>query len=401
MRPVALIALLSAGLVAACSESTAIDLRSDAPVNLEILGQGEVVERTTTEVTAGGSYAYTGTMTRSVAGVSVPGNAIKIWNVAGATPVLVDSIIVENAVKISDLQVSDDGRLLIASTEFSPGSILVYDLTNPSRPALLSRFTNANTNPGVHTAEVQRVSGVLHAFLSVDAQGANVSRLVIVDLGDPAKPREVFVRPMGQPFIHDVFVRSGYLFAMLWNDGVEIFDIGGGGRGGSVANPVSISRTETVGGRAHNGWWYHDKSGSKRYLIVGEEGPSVSGNSSSGDIHILDVSDMTKPVEVAYYGVPGAGSHNFQVDEQRGILYAAYYNGGVRVLDIRGDLGTCTIEEQGTGGRCDLTKMKREIGTGLMDAGRSVYVWGVQLLKGKLYVSDMFTGLWVLGEYPR
>ena len=36
-----------------------------------------------------------------------------------------------------------------------------------------------------------------------------------------------------------------------------------------------------------------------------------------------------------------AGTHNFWVDEPSGILYAAYYNGGVRALDVRGDLGAC------------------------------------------------------------
>ncbi len=393
--------ILATALLTACSESTSVPLQTYTPVNLPVLGRGDVLERATTDLSARGSYVYTGTATRSIGGVSTPGNATKIWRIDGAAPALIDSIIVPNAVKISDIQVSDDGRLLIASTEFSPGSILVYDLSNPAKPALLSRFTNANTNPGVHTAEVQRVNGVLHAFLSTDAQGVNVSRLVIVRLSDPANPQEVSVRNMGQPFIHDVFVRGGYLFTMLWNEGVEIFDIGGGGRGGSVTNPVSISRTTTVGGRVHNGWWYHDNSGSKRYLFIGEEGPAVSGNSSSGDIHVLDISDMANPVEVAYYSLPGAGAHNFSVDEARGILYAAYYNGGVRVLDIRGNLGDCVAEEKGTDDRCDLTKMKREIGSGLMDAGRVVFVWGAQLLNRKLYVSDMLSGLWVLDEYPR
>ena len=41
----------------------------------------------------------------------------------------------------------------------------------------------------------------------------------------------------------------------------------------------------------------------------------------------------------------GAGAHNFSVDEAKGLLYAAYYNAGVRVLDVRGDLGAAPFRK--------------------------------------------------------
>jgi hypothetical protein len=71
-----------------------------------------------------------------------------------------------------------------------------------------------------------------------------------------------------------------------------------------------------------------------------------AGLSSSGDIHVVDVSNMAAPKEVAFYTDAWAGTHNFSVDEPNGILYAAYYNGGVRALDVRGDLGTCTAAQK-------------------------------------------------------
>jgi hypothetical protein len=393
-------------LALACGSDTPVDpgidpIDNTGPVALPVIGRGTVTERATTEVWAHGNYAYTATGARSGSGGTILGNCIKIWNVSSDVPVLVDSVIVADASKLSDIQVSDDGRLLVVSTEFAPGSILVYSLTDPARPALLSRFNNANTNTGVHTVEVARVNGILHAFLSTDAQGVTPSNLVIADLSDPANPRQVFARGMGAPFIHDVVVRDGILFTMLWNSGVEVFDIGGGNRGGSTASPVSMGLINTRGGRVHNGWWYHDPSGSKRYLFVGEEGPSLSGTNSSGDIHVVDITDLGLPREVAFYSVANAGTHNFSVDEERGILYAAYYNGGVRAIDIRGDLSACAPAEHSPDGRCDLVKMKRERGIGLLNAGISPFVWGVHLMNRRLYVSDMFTGLWVLGELPR
>src|SRR6185503_3117633 len=128
-----------------------------------------------------------------------------------------------------------------------------------------TRYQTANTTNGVHTAEVARVNGTLYAFLSVDPPNA---RLVIVDLTDPANPREVLTRMMGSPFIHDVYVRDGLLFTALWDDGTTIWDIGGGGKGGSPSNPVQIGNIRTAawsasagGIFAHNVRWFQDAAG--------------------------------------------------------------------------------------------------------------------------------------------
>ncbi|MEO5580454.1 MAG: hypothetical protein ABIR58_07325, partial [Gemmatimonadaceae bacterium] len=360
------------------------------PVALTVSGRGPVQDRFIAELWVQGSTGYTSTWgTRTVGGVQSRGNAIKIWNVAGAAPVLVDSVIVADATTLGDIQTTADGRYLVVATEREPGSIVIYDLADPVKPRLVSRFTNPNTNPGVHTAEVQTVNGRSYAFLSIDPGGASAARLVIADITDPADPREVFTREMGSPFVHDVFVRDGILMAALWNDGLAIFDIGGGGRGGSPANPVQLGSVKTVGGKAHNINWFHDPvTGSKRYAFVGEEGPGSIGSSSIGDIHVVDVSDMTNPREVAFFHAPGAGAHNFSSDEPRGLLYAAFYNGGVRALNVRGDLSTCTAAQMSADNRCDLVKMGREAARGLLDAGFPVFVWGVQYTSGRLYASD-------------
>jgi hypothetical protein len=368
-----------------------------ASAKMVVDGRGNVADRFTAELWVVGNIAYTTTWrARTTSTGTAPGNAIKIWDISGATPLLRDSVIVANATTLGDIQASDDGRLLIVATEPSPGSIVVFDISDPLHPQQVSRFTSANTNPGVHTAEVQRVNGKLYAFLSVDPSGADAARLVIVDLSTPSSPTEVFSQVMGQPFVHDVYVRDGILMAALWNDGVSIFDIGGGGKGGTVAAPALLGNVKIVGGKAHNIWWYHDSGGGKRYAIVGEEGPGSVTAGSSGDIHVVDVSNFANPVEVAFYSVAGAGTHNFSMDENRGILFAAYYNAGVKALDLRGDLGGCSAKLKSSDGRCDLAKMGREIGHGLSDEGLPVYVWGVQSVGSKVYASDMINGLWKL-----
>src|SRR6266545_4822158 len=236
-----LVAAVMLGTSTAC-DNKIIDAGGDSTgtltsLALRVEGRGDVPDRYTAEVWVVGNIAYTTTWgARTLNGVRSFGNAVKIWNIAGATPILVDSLIVSDAITLGDIQATDDGKLLIVATEFAPGSIAVYDLANPVKPQLVSRFKSTNTIPGVHTAEVQRVNG----------------KLVIVDLSNPAAPVEVFAQAMGAPYVHDVFVRDGILMTALWNDGVSIFDIGGGGKGGTVASPVLLGNAKTVGGKVHN-----------------------------------------------------------------------------------------------------------------------------------------------------
>lgn len=377
-------------------------------LNLPVLGTGSVPERFTGEVAAAGQVAYTATWsTRNVAGVSTPGNAIKIWNVAGNVPVLVDSLILQGVGTVSDVQISDDGQLLVASLEVgSSGNngLALYDRSNPLRPALIRRYTSVNIAGGVHTVKLGRINTRLYAFLSASFGG----RLTIVDITNPADPVEVFSQQIA-PNIHDVFVRDGVLFTAIWNTGLRIYDVGGAGRGGSPSLPVQLGTVVTAScrdcgsgqPRVHNVWWFHDPTtGAKRYAFVGEEGPSSPFSSSLGALHVVDVSDFNAPREVAVYEPnpastatgQQAGAHNFVMDEPSGILYAAFYNGGVRALDARGDLSSCTEAQRTADGRCDLLLMGREVGIAVSNTPpRSI--WGVALVGNHLYASDMPNGI--------
>ena len=375
------------------------------PIVLPLLGTGVVTERWTAEVAAAGNVAYTSTWGTRLA----PGNALKIWNVAGNTPVLADSIVVAGVGTMSDVQISDDGSLLVISTEGGTSAnrgIYIYNRNNPLAPTLITKHATAATAPGVHTVKLGRVNNRHYAFLNIDPP----ARLVIVDITNPAAPTEVFVQSMGNPFIHDVFVRDGILMTALWDDGMRIFDIGGGNRGGTPAAPVVMGTVRTVPcsicgantSSVHNIWWFHDpNTGSKRYAFIGEEGPgSVGSQQSRGALHVVDVTDLMNPVEVAIYepetestaNALSAGAHNFVMDEQSGILYAAFYNGGVRALDVRGDLGVCTTAQRRTNGLCDLRLMGREVGVAVSTSAPK-YVWGVARVGTNLYASDMHNGL--------
>jgi hypothetical protein len=373
------------------------------PLNLPVLGSGSVPERFTGEVAASGQVAYTATWSNR-AGVS--GNAIKIWNVAGNVPLLVDSLIIQGIGTVSDVQISDDGQLLVASLEGGGANngLAIFSRTDPMRPTLIRRYSSANTVNGVHTVKLGRINGRLYAFLSSSFGG----RLTIVDITDPLQAVDVFSQQIATN-IHDVFIRDGVLFTAIWDTGMRIYDVGGAGRGGSTSSPVPLGTVKTAPCRdcgagtssVHNIWWFHDPTtNTKRYAFIGEEGPSSLFSSSRGSIHVVDVSDFNAPREVAMYEpLPSttatgqvAGAHNFVMDEPSGILYAAFYNGGVRALDVRGDLSSCSAAQRTPDGRCDLLLMGREVGVALNNnPPRSI--WGVALVGNHLYASDMPNGI--------
>lgn len=369
---------------------------SQQPIAIPTLGSAIVAERHTAEVAAFGNLAYTTTWGNKN---GLRGNALKVWNVAGNTPILVDSVIIPGVGTVSDVQISDDGSLLVTSLENSSpntlNGIAIYNRTTP-KPTLITHFTPLNARAGVHTLKLGRVNGRHYAFLSV-----NSPALMIVDITNPAAPVEVLNRTMGLPFIHDVFIRDGILFTALWNDGMTIWDVGGAGRGGSPQNPVQVGNVRTVNGSVHNIWWFHDpRTGSKKYAFIGEEGPASLFTRATGDVHVVDVSDMSNPREVAFFrpdsatsstGFNPSGAHNFDMDEESGILYASFYNGGVRALDVRGDLETCTAAQKSADGRCNLRLMGREVGIGLVST--PTFVWGVKMVGNALYASDMRFGI--------
>lgn len=189
--------------------------------------------------------------------------------------------------------------------------------------------------------------------------------------------------------IHDTFVRDGIAFVCAWNSGVLIYDVGNGMRGGRPDAPQLISQYVTTdagvpgGAQVHNAWWFHNPvTAQKRYLFVGQEGPGQVGLSATGDLHVVDVTDLANPVEVATLRVPGAGVHNFWMDEARQVLFAAWYNGGVVAVDVSGTL---------TGNLAS-----RVIGQAFPGGQGSAYTWGVMLSGGTLYAADMANGFFAI-----
>jgi hypothetical protein len=361
---------------------------SGTGTSLGVVGGGRnVPERFSADLWVHGNFAYTGTW-GAYPRKTAAGDVLKIWSLGtNGAPTLVDSIKTAGISTVSDVQVSDDGQLLVFSAEFDlEGGVYLYSLADPGHPTFLDRVLASG---GLHTATIADINGGRYVF-GARNPGSEEPALVIYNVTDPANAAAVATVPVPAHYgIHDTYVRDGLAFVFAWNTGVIIYDVGNGMKGGSPSSPVEVSRIVTgqngvsAGPSVHNGWWFHNPvTGEKRYLFVGQEGPGVIGSESSGDIHVVDVSDLTNPHEVAFFHLDGAGTHNFWMDESRQILYAAYYNAGVIALDVSGTLSGDLSNR--------LLSQVRPGGAG------NTFTWGVQLANGWLYAIDMLSGLWQL-----
>lgn len=348
------------------------DSKAIVPLSFSILGGGNnVPSRTTSDLWVKDGFGYSGTWGGS-------GNAVFIWQLDGSgAPVLYDSIITPNIGTVSDIQVSEDGAWLVYTAEGGPGAgIYAYELTSPGTPVFRAKTL---ITAGLHTGTLADIGGKLYAFTAKDPHNC---ALMIFDLSQAGAGTITTASSTPIPdnyCIHDTFVRDGYAFVFAWNEGLYIFDVGNGSQGGSPSNPVQISHTLGFGGETHNGWWFWNPNGEKRYLFIGEEGP-FNGSNASGDIHVVDVSDLTAPVEVGFFHIANAGTHNFWVDEPNQILYAAFYNAGVVALDISGIISG--------------SMASRELARIQPGGPGNTLTWGVQLYNGSIYASDMLSGFW-------
>ena len=132
------------------------------------------------------------------------------------------------------------------------------------------------------------------------------------------------------------------------------------------AKPVSIG---TVVDPAINVWHQMEDVtiedpilGERRFLIAEDEvaGAQGTGQCPNGGVHVYDITgDLEQaPVKVGMWNIDDVGltedglgtctAHVFQMHEEEKLMTIAYYNGGVRVVDLSGLVGVA-LGENGVG----------------------------------------------------
>ena len=80
----------------------------------------------------------------------------------------------------------------------------------------------------------------------------------------------------------------------------------------------------------------------------------------NGGVHVYDITTETNPTKVGYWNIDTVGTttdavdgrctaHVFDIHEEQGLMTIAYYNGGVRVVDLSGLVGISLGGTQLTG----------------------------------------------------
>ncbi|MEQ9400740.1 MAG: Ig-like domain-containing protein [Longimicrobiales bacterium] len=378
----------------------------DAVRSVEVVGQGREARVFSTdfwiwEGVDGRDYAMTG---------SKYGDGITmVWDVTDpANIVKTDSILVD-ARTTNDVKVSPDGRYGAISREGASSrrnGVVILDLADPAHPRIASTFEGNGVTGGVHNMFATDD----HLFVL-----AGGDKYVILDVRDLENPRYVSEYNHPDSRVHDVWVHDGLAYSAEWGTGVVVVDVGNGRWGGSIENPVFVTSFPLTTGSTHAVFPYFQESTGRMLLIVGDErvqrqglawegsGPDhriqydpVTGKggyprATSGYIQIVDFSDPMEPVQLARYEVSEYGTHNMWVEDD--ILYQAYYEGGVRMVDISGDL----MGNLYTQGR-EMAVFKAHDPVGYIP--NSPGAWSVMPYKGNIFFSDINSGMWAVRMAP-
>ena len=365
---------------ASASKTLRIDAR-EVSRKIELVGHGSVNDKHTSDLwiwegVDGRDYGVTGTW-------GADGKAY-FWDVTDPSNIMkIDSVQVD-ARTVNDVKISEDGTICVISREGASdrkNGLVIIDVKDPNNVEIISRF-DENLTGGVHNVFIYQN----HVYALSAGQ-----KYYIINIEDPKNPYAVSKFELDTPghAIHDVWVDDGIAYSSNWTDGIQLVDVGNGIANGSPENPVQFASYAYPNRANHATFPYKSKTG-KFYVIGGDEifpyGLNMRGpNMAGGYLHVVDFTDLDNPEEIARYELPYAGSHNYWIEDD--ILYVAYYNGGVRVVDLSGEL------------MGDLRKQGREIAWIIPNdpngyVPNAPFTWGAQLHKGHIFYSDWNSGLW-------
>ena len=373
---------------------------------IELQGQGAVRSSHTSDLWVfegldGKDYAITGTW--SAAGWAY------FWDVTDPTNMFATDSIQIDARTVNDVKAPPSGRYAALSREGASNrsnGVVILDMANPAHPIIASTFETHGVTGGVHN--MFATEDYLFALAGGD-------KYVIIDIRDLYNPMYVSEYNHPNSRVHDVWVHDGIAYSSEWENGVVVVDVGNGKWGGTIEDPVFVTNIPYPVGATHAAFPYHQESTGKFYLFLGDEmggggnepwagrgSDNRPYNTDTGEggvqgrmrgyLHIIDFTDPEDPLDVARYEIPESGTHNLWIEDD--VLYQAHYKGGLRVVDISGEL-MGNLAHQGR----EIAVYKPQDPGGFLR--NQVSVWGAQPHKGHIFFSDMNSGLWAAKLSPR
>ena len=337
----------------------------------------------------GKDFAVTGTW-------SANGEAY-LWDVTEPEKMHIIDTVTVDARTVNDVKVSENGEVAVITREGASNrknGFVILDVRDPFNVKITAEYNDDMTG-GVHNVFIYDN----HVY-AVN----NGRKYDVINIEDPANPFRVSRYELDTPGhgVHDVWVIDGLAYSSNWADGVHIVDVGAvtidekdrsksrynpflamAGQG-SPGNPVKLGEMKDPNGHNHAAFPFISQSSDKFYIITGDEYGNEFG--MAGGFHFLDFTNPSSPKETAVYQVPEAGSHNHWVHGDT--LLASYYQGGLRVVDISGEL-MGDIYAQGR----EIAYFNSRDPEGFAP---TTNVWGTMPYKGLIYFSDMNNGLWAI-----
>ena len=312
-----------------------------------------------------------------------------------------DSIKVD-ARTINDVTVSPDGRYGVLTREGASNrvnGVVILDLATPGHPKIASTFDQGLTG-GVHNAFA--TNDYLYAI-------SGGQKYLIIDVKDIYKPTYTGEYQHPGAYIHDLWVRDGIAYSAQGGAGTVIVDVGNGKWGGTPAKPKLINVFPVNSG--HEIFPYFQKSSGKTYLFIGDEEMNRAGRvwegtnymnnmtekggiaqTSGGYVHVVDATDPMHMQKVGRYHLEDYGSHDIIVEND--VLYQAYYDGGVRIVDVSGEL-LGNLADQ----RREIAVFKSFDPKGFV--ANAPFVMNAMPWKGKVLFTDFNSGLWAAKLEPK
>ncbi|NMO21328.1 hypothetical protein HPC49_29935 [Pyxidicoccus fallax] len=205
------------------------------------------------------------------------------------------------------------GNALYVASDSS--GVIVFDISNPSDPAFLRTVPSNSAGLNVHTVLVDgdRLYGM--------SPGPARDTLVF-DVSDPLAPvlRQRIAFPAGEfsDGPHDAFAYNGRLYINHTTEGLHVVDVGN-------LDDVKLLGTYPYA----NSYSHHNAVGTFAGRTIVFEG----GENPGARLRVLDATDPAKIVKIGEYTQrPVTSIHNMLLVGTR--LYVAWYHEGVRVLDV-------------------------------------------------------------------